>query len=184
MLPILPARLQSVDVTAREWSDHPDRVAADLARLAPSAGSALMTRSGADLLALQGIAGVHWGQEAPDQLTLTFANESFRVLADNVLRDAVGGVALVLQVEQPAPGRVRTDAPLEWWSNSSSQMTNSVRAMPGVVSSTGIVEHGQRDLMFTTADAAASARLHALVNDRLGNWDVHWLPMPPATPPA
>ena len=102
-----------------------------------------MRRYGQDLMAMPGIAGVKWDRTLPGQVTVTFADDGFRALADNVLRDTVDGARLVLaSITSGQPG-----AELPWWSNSFNQMQNAVRAMPGVVNSSQIMEHGLRDVL-------------------------------------
>ena len=145
----------------------PVRTASDI-----DPADAFMRRYGQDLMAMPGIAGVKWDRTLPGQVTVTFADDGFRALADNVLRDTVDGARLVLaSITSGQPG-----AELPWWSNSFNQMQNAVRAMPGVVNSSQIMEHGLRDVLFDTANKDVAARLRALVNPQLGDWRVTFLP--------
>lgn len=166
---MLSTRLESVTITPSELRSDPARVAADLARMEDDPASDLMRRSQRDLMSLQGVASVHWGRDEPGQLTVNFANGSFQQLADNVLRDTVDGVRMVLTATDPTPPTAA-----DWWVGSPSQMANSVRAMPGVVDSATNIEHGLYEYWMTAASTADVARLKALVNDSFDQWHVVW----------
>jgi hypothetical protein len=141
--------------------------------------SALLRRSARDFMSLQGIASVSSVATAPDQLVLRFATASFARLADNILRDVVDGVRLVLTSDTPTP-----PGQDDWWTGSYNQMFASVRAMPGVLDSSSSVEHGLKEVSFRTSDAATSARLRSIINEDLGGWAVRWSPFPAPSPVA
>jgi hypothetical protein len=164
----------AVTITASQWASDPRSIDTLIGGLEVTPAQALMRRSAGDLMSLQGVASVKYAATAPDQLLVNFATEGFSRLADNVLRDVVDGVRLVLTSSTPTP-----PGQDDWWAGSINQMISSVRSMPGVIDSTGFREHGLKELMFRTKDAATSARVQALVNDQLDGWRVSWNPFAP-----
>jgi hypothetical protein len=121
-------------------------------------------------MSLQGVASVMFIEGEQNQIHVRFATRGFARLADNILRDTVEGVRLVLNAD------VETPPDADWWAGSVNQMTASVRAMQGVIESRGFVEHGQKELQFVTSDAATSARIRSLVNEEFDGWSVSFTP--------
>ena len=123
-----------------------------------------------DLAALQGRTRMGWSRTEPNEIRITFDSEGFRRLADNVLRDTIDGVKLVLDVRDGG------DTSVPWWADRSTSMINTVRAMDGVATSTAYREHGQYWVTFRTTDKETTARLRQLVNPQLDNYRVSWTP--------
>ncbi|MCB0879356.1 MAG: hypothetical protein KDC46_10320 [Thermoleophilia bacterium] len=123
-----------------------------------------------DLYALQGRTRIGWSRDVPNEIHMTFDNEGFRRLADNVLQDTIDGVKLVLDVREGG------DTTVPWWSESSTSMINAVRAMDGVTTTSTYREHGQYWITFNTTDKATTARLRRLVNPQLADYHVSWNP--------
>lgn len=149
----------------------------------PVPGRVVYDRYSNDMWALPGLAAVGWSRAEPNQVHLRFVNDGFRRLADNVLRDVVDGVNLLLTVQEGAPAPVPgADA----WADNPTEMARVVSAMPGIFASRADSEHGIRTYTFSTYEPDTSARLKALVNDRFGAYGVgFWtrqLPKPPASP--
>lgn len=146
-----------------------------------SAGQQVYRQHARDLFALPGVRSVGWSKQSPDEVRLSFATEGFRRLADNVLRDAVDGVRLVLSVEAGSPAPVPGG---DSWADSPSEMARAIAGLPGVVDATSHHEHGIRTFIFSTYEAHVAARLRPLVNERLGAYGVQFwarsLPKPPA----
>lgn len=136
-----------------------------------------------DLFSLPGTQSVGWSRAAPDELRLQFATDGFRRLADNVLRDAIAGVRLVLSVDPNAPAPIPGG---DSWADNPTEMARAVTAMPGIVGASSSSEHGQHDLTFSAFQAGVAERIKPLVNETFGKYRVHFwtqsLPKPPAPP--
>lgn len=149
--------------------------------VSPSTGQQVYRRHSRDLFALPGVQSVGWSRSAPDEIRVRFASDGFRRLGDNVLRDAVEGVRLVLSVDPAAPAPVPGG---DAWADSPAEMARAVAALPGVADATAHHEHGLRTWIFSTYEAHVAARLKPLVNERLGAYGVQFwarsLPKPPA----
>lgn len=136
-----------------------------------------------DLFSLPGAQRIGWSRATPDEVHVQFANDGFRRLADNVLRDVIEGVRLVLTVHPdaaaPVPGG---DA----WADNPSNMARAVSAMPGIVGASSSSEHGIHQMTFSTYEANVAARLKPLISEHLGRYGVSFwtrsLPKPPAPP--
>jgi hypothetical protein len=134
-----------------------------------------------DLMSLPGVQALRWSRDAPDAIELRLANDGFRRLADNVLRDVVDGVRLILTVDPNAPAPVPGG---DAWADSPMQMARAVAAMPGIVDVNASSEHGIHTLTFTSYEKHVVDRLRPLISPRLGHYSVgFWarsLPKPPA----
>ncbi len=132
----------------------------------------LLRRNSRDIMSLPGVGSAGASIDEPNVLRINFADASFARLGDNVLRDTIDGVKLVITSTKPS-----TD-PIEWWADSADQLMNAVCAMPGVIDVDAFPEHGMRYAIFKTASPAASARLKPLINDKLASYIVSWSPLP------
>jgi hypothetical protein len=145
---------------------------------------AVYDRFGSDLMTLPGVTRSGWSKAAPGEVHIVFANDGFRRLADNVLRDAVEGVRLVLQVEPNAPAPVPGG---DTWADNPGEMAKAVSAMQGIFHTSADHEHGIFTYTFSSYDPAVTERLKLLVNDNFGRYSVHFwarpLPKPPAPKP-
>lgn len=142
---------------------------------------AVYARHRDDLMSLPGAESVSWSKSRPGEVRLRLANDGFRRLADNVLRDTVDGVRLVLTVNPDAPAPVPGGDP---WADSPINMARAVSSMPGITAASFHAEHGIRTLTFSTFEAGVADRLKAIVNPAFGSYDVHFwtrtLPKRPA----
>ena len=134
-----------------------------------------------DLWSLPGAQSVSWSKRTPDELHVRFANEGFRRLADNVLRDTVDGVRLLFTVDPAAPA----PAPgADWWADSPAEMARVVRGMPGVVDSNFHSEHGMHSAGFSVYDPAVADRLRPLVSQQFGRYSTYFWKASAPQPPA
>ncbi len=136
-----------------------------------------------DLFSLPGAQRIGWSRTTPDEIHLQFANDGFRRLADNVLRDVIEGVRLVLSVDPDAPAPVPGG---DAWADNPSEMARAVTAMPGIVGANSSSEHGIHEMTFSTYEANVAARLKPLISEQFGRYRVNFwtrsLPKPPAPP--
>jgi hypothetical protein len=147
----------------------------------PVPARAVYDRYIGDLFSMPGAQRIGWSRSAPDEIHLVFATDGFRRLADNVLRDAIDGVRLVMSVDPAAPAPVPGG---DAWADNPTEMARVVTSMPGVVGASSSSEHGLHELTFTAYEPSVAARLKPLVNDSFGRYRVlFWtrsLPKPPA----
>lgn len=142
---------------------------------------AVYDRFGSDLMTLPGVTRAGWSKAAPGQVHIVFANDGFRRLADNVLRDVVEGVNLVLQVDPSAPAPVPGG---DSWADNPGEMAKAVSAMQGIFHTYADREHGIFTYTFSSYDPKVTERLKLLVNDRFGRYGVHFWARPLPKPPA
>lgn len=171
-------QLAAPNTHARPTPAHSDSVvvtSADPAAFAAVPGSdpasVIMRRNGLDFMALAGVSSVGWSRSQPGQVTITFADDAFRALGSNVLRDSVEGVRLVLETAANAPALPQ----LPWWTNSDVMMRNAVRAMNGVIESQTIVEHGFKQALMYVDSQATADRVKPIVKPVLGDWNTWFL---------
>jgi hypothetical protein len=142
---------------------------------------AVFDRYGRDLMSLPGAARAGWSKNEPGQVHVEFVNDGFRRLADNILRDVIDGVKLVLTVNPDAPAPVPGG---DSWADNPTEMARVVSGFSGIFDTRADTEHGVYSYTFSTYDPKVSERLKGLVNDHFGRWSVgFWtraLPKPPA----
>lgn len=146
---------------------------------------AVYDRYGRDIMTLPGVARAGWSKATPGEVHVRFVNDGFRRLADNVLRDVIDGVKLVLSVEDGAPAPIPGG---DAWADNPGEMAKAVSALQGIHHTRADREHGIYSYTFATYEPAVAERLKLLVNDHFGRWSVHFwarpFPKAPTTPPA
>lgn len=137
----------------------------------PPSGSAVYRAYSSDLFAIPGVSSVGWSKSAPDEVRVSFVTDGFRRLADNVLRDAIDGVRLVLVNAESAPPPVPGADP---WADNPTEMVRVVRGLPGIVDGSMESEHGVRSAGFLAASKDVAAHLKALVNPSFDVWGTYF----------
>mgnify|MGYP006275362597 CR=1 FL=1 len=128
-----------------------------------------------DFASLPGFMGSGWNVSKPDEIRLTFVNSGFSRLADNVLRDSVDGVHLVISAATQSPS-----PDLDTWADNPSEMARAIAALPGVTGWTREIEHGEKNYGFELSSMPVADHLRPLVNERLGDGGVYfWKPGKP-----
>lgn len=155
--------------------------ASAVAAPAPVPGRVAYDRYSRDLWSLPGLASAGWSRATPDAVNLRFVNDGFRRLADNVLRDVVDGVRLLLTVQEGAPAPVPGG---DTWADNPTEMARVVSGMPGIFDTRSEREHGAYTYTFSTYDPDTSVRLKALVNDHFAGRSVGFWTRPLPKPPA
>lgn len=134
-----------------------------------------------DIMSLPGAQRTGWSKANPGEVHIVFANDGFKRLADNVLRDVIDGVKLVLKVDPAAPAPIPGG---DSWADNPNEMARAVSAMPGIFGAAADGEHGVYTYTFSATDPAVAARLKPLISEHFGRFRTSiWarpLPKPPA----
>lgn len=122
-----------------------------------------------DFASLPGFQGAGWSIDKPDEIRIQFANSGFARLADNVMRDAIDGVRLVISAAAQSP-----TPDLDTWADNPSEMARAIAALPGVSGWTREIEHGNKAYGFELTSMPVAEHLRPLLNDRLGDGRVYF----------
>lgn len=136
------------------------------------AGNDVYREFSRDFAALPGFRMAGWRVDHPDEVRVNFVNSGFARLANNVLRDSINGVRLVITSDSTSQ-----DPAADAWADNPSDMARAVAALPGVTRWGREVEHGMTTYGFELNEMAIADHLRALISDRLGEGIVYfWKP--------